>query len=651
MIKKTTLKACAFMLVLEFFFVSILISQIQTVSLPDPGFETRIKDAVNEIWIVDTHEHLPSEESMVKMKESASIDFTHLFQHYIIDDLISAGYTPHVQQLVNNRDLPVKDRWEILEPFWEATRNTGYARVEIVTARELYGIDEINSDNIEQLSLRINDSIRTGWYKRVLQDKARIELSILDGNRADPDNERFYHVERFDNFIIASSLSDIEELGRKFNTEVSTLEDFENALKIAFQEGLDAGMVAVKSALAYNRRIYYKNTSQEKAKVIFQELYEGKDFSSMDFEQVKPLQDYMMHRVLDLALEHDLPVQIHTGLLAGNSNDIRNSQPTDLINLFQAYPDLKFCIFHSAYPYGGELSVLAKNFPNVYIDMCWSQIISPYYCERYLHEWLETVPASKIMAFGGDYNHVESIYGHSVMAREVISKVLIEKVRFGYFTEGEAIDVADRLLRRNALEIFSLRGKTRGLDGLPEISTPGYAHDLWEMVKSGSGLIREWMVIGPFPLGTIDLPDDIPPPGFDSVFPPEQEIDFMKSYSSPDGEIRWQKAHTDESGMLDFKSMFPEGQAIAYAYTELDSPEKRKVKFTFGSDDGAKIWINGKLIYNEHAWRAMDRDSDFFEVDLKKGKNSILVKVEDKWLSWSMVMRIMDMNNDIYIFR
>ncbi len=624
-----------------------LFSQIQTVSLPAPGFEDRIKEAVNEIRIVDTHEHLLPEKLMLERKETGPIDFTHLFQHYIIDDLVSAGYTPHVQQMVNNRELPVKDRWEILEPFWEATRNTGYARAEIITAREIYGIDEINTENIEELSKRINDSIQPGWYRRVLKEKARIELSILDGSRSDPEHELYYHVERFDNFIFISSASQARGMGKRYGVEVGDLDDYLDALGKAFQEGLDAGMVGVKSALAYSRRINFTNTSREEAEGVFNELFAPGDGSYMEFGQVKPLQDFMMHRVLDLALEHNLPVQIHTGLLAGNSNEIRNSQPTDLTNLFLEYPGIRFCIFHSSYPYGGELSVLAKNYPNVYIDMCWSQIISPYYCERYLHEWLETVPASKIMAFGGDYNHVESVYGHSVMAREVVAKVLTEKVEGGYFTEDEAIDIANMLLRENALEIFSLKGRTRDLNGLPALSTAGYARDLWEMVKSGSGLIREWMVIGPFPLGTIGNDDGVPPPGFNMEFQPEKKIDLSRSCEGETGEVQWQKVRTGESGILDIKALFPNGKAIVYAYTELTSPDTRKVTFTFGSDDGAKVWINGELVYAEHAWRALGWDGDIIEADLKRGKNTILVKVEDKWLDWSMMMRIMDLNSEI----
>jgi hypothetical protein len=84
-------------------------------------------------------------------------------------------------------------------------------------------------------------------------------------------------------------------------------------------------------------------------------------------------------------------------------------------------------------------------------------IISPSYSERYLHEWLETVPVSKIMAFGGDYQNVENIYAHLLFAKEIISRVLIEKVKSGYFTEKEALKVAQMILHDNAVNLFHLK--------------------------------------------------------------------------------------------------------------------------------------------------------------------------------------------------
>ena len=118
---------------------------------------------------------------------------------------------------------------------------------------------------------------------------------------------------------------------------------------------------------------------------------------------------------------------------------------------------MNFLLMHGAYPYGGELSALAKGFRNVYIDMSWMYIISPSYSARYLHEWLETVPANKILAFGGDYHNVENTYAHSLMARAVISKVLKENVGTGYLTEEEALEIAQWIMRDNAIAFFKIK--------------------------------------------------------------------------------------------------------------------------------------------------------------------------------------------------
>jgi predicted TIM-barrel fold metal-dependent hydrolase len=147
---------------------------------------------------------------------------------------------------------------------------------------------------------------------------------------------------------------------------------------------------------------------------------------------------------------------VHTGLQIGDGNIIENSKPTHLVNLFFEYPTVAFIIYHGGYPYGGELSTLAKNFRNVYIDMCWLYVISPSYAERCLHEWIETVPASKIMGFGGDYLNVENAYAELLLAKQVITSVLINKVMNGYLSESEAKNIARMILHDNAVKLLNL---------------------------------------------------------------------------------------------------------------------------------------------------------------------------------------------------
>ena len=147
-------------------------------------------------------------------------------------------------------------------------------------------------------------------------------------------------------------------------------------------------------------------------------------------------------------------MQIHTGLHAGNGNFIENSRPTHLTNLFFLYPRVRFDLFHVSYPYQGELAVLAKTFPNVYADFCWAHIISGSVARRTLHEMLETVPANKIFAFGGDYRYPELSYAHARMARENVARVLAAKVEEGFCSEEEALEIARMILHDNPDSLF-----------------------------------------------------------------------------------------------------------------------------------------------------------------------------------------------------
>ena len=70
---------------------------------------------------------------------------------------------------------------------------------------------------------------------------------------------------------------------------------------------------------------------------------------------------------------------------------------------------------------------------------------------------LECVPVNKILAYGGDSHLPENAIGDLEIARENCAMVLAEKVLSGYFTEAEAADFAERILRTNAIEVYKLK--------------------------------------------------------------------------------------------------------------------------------------------------------------------------------------------------
>ena len=169
-----------------------------------------------------------------------------------------------------------------------------------------------------------------------------------------------------------------------------------------------------------------------------------------------PLQDYMFGRIAANCATHGLPLQIHTGLFYDTWRDVAQSNPSLLTPFIIRNPKTRFVLMHGGYPYGTELLAMAKNLPNVVLDMCWVYVISPSFAYRFVNEAIETVPADKLLGFGGDYQIVEGTYGHAVLCRETISKVLADKVLEGYWTEEEAIRYARMILRENAIQVFGL---------------------------------------------------------------------------------------------------------------------------------------------------------------------------------------------------
>ena len=426
-----------------------------------------IRKHVDSIRLIDTHEHLPPESERVNKVVDVLSQF---YLHYTSSDLISAGMSMEDLIYIKDTKIPLDYRWAVFEPWWEKIKNTGYSRCMEIAARDLYGVDGINSETYKQLSRKMMDRNREGLYKWVLKEKAGIDICILDTLTHDyqVDSDLFVPVLRVSEYASPMNKKDLELLGKQFGNPIHNLGDYINLVKGRF-DALEGKVAAVKIALAYNRSLHFEKRTYSEAEESLNKMFKTKGFHRVPIadteysetildgpgkEELLPLQDYLVHLTIQEASRRGLPIQIHTGLHEGNQNIVSNSNPELLVNLFLEYGDAKFDIFHGSWPYSNRLSALAKNFQNVYIDMCWMHIISPSRAMSALDEWLDEVPVNKIMGFGGDYLCVEGSYGHSVMARENVAKVLSRKVDDGIYDIDEAKKYATWILRDNPKNLF-----------------------------------------------------------------------------------------------------------------------------------------------------------------------------------------------------
>jgi predicted TIM-barrel fold metal-dependent hydrolase len=143
----------------------------------------------------------------------------------------------------------------------------------------------------------------------------------------------------------------------------------------ALDRCLQDGAVGIKIGIAYRRTIRFEKAPRGDAERVFARLFAHLG-EGPSWDEARPLQDYMFHQIIRAAVDRDVPIQIHTGLQEGNGNVLENSNPLHLANLCLEYSQAKFDLFHGGFPFMGEAISLAKNFSNVFLDLCWLYIIS-----------------------------------------------------------------------------------------------------------------------------------------------------------------------------------------------------------------------------------------------------------------------------------
>ncbi len=79
--------------------------------------------------------------------------------------------------------------------------------------------------------------------------------------------------------------------------------------------------------------------------------------------------------------------------------------------------------------------------------------------------------------------------------------------------------------------------------------------------------------------------------------------------------------------------------AVAYLRAKVWSPRAQKATLQLGSDDGVKVWLNGKLAHANNAARGVTPDEDKVEVSLRQGANDLLLKVTNGGGDWGAIVR------------
>jgi hypothetical protein len=166
------------------------------------------------------------------------------------------------------------------------------------------------------------------------------------------------------------------------------------------------------------------------------------------------------------------------------------------------------------------------------------------------------------------------------------------------------------------------------------------------------GFFMDWHLIGPF--------DGKGQKGFHLSYPPQKKVDLTEEYDGQNGKVRWKRFHAKETvptskdrhqalvNLTDKNALGNADDAVAFAYTEFTLDKAMKAEMRGSADDNFTVWVNGVKVFAFEEWRNGVRyDRHRFTVQLKEGKNTVLVKIcqtaaPNPEPNWEFFLRVVD---------
>ncbi len=127
-----------------------------------------------------------------------------------------------------------------------------------------------------------------------------------------------------------------------------------------------------------------------------------------------------------------------------------------------------------------------------------------------------------------------------------------------------------------------------------------------------------WQHIGPFTSSGFDA-------AFDQVFPPELDTDLSKSFE--EGKLKWTKQPEWQDGTA-YNDKLTGTNSANYLFRTIESQTPQVLSLSLGSDDGIKLWVNGREVLSKKVGRNVAAaGQETATIQLATGLNEVLMKI------------------------
>ncbi|MBN1811665.1 MAG: amidohydrolase family protein, partial [Anaerolineae bacterium] len=318
----------------------------------------RLYDQISHMPVIDCHEHLTGPEARPLYKEPIAA----LAQFYVLGDLRSAGFDVTDEDVghFQDPDISTDEKWSLFNRLWRATEHTVYARVTKLVLQNVYGERELTREALDRVAERLPGQTEEVYFRTIDEANIRAMLvdvlgwlpdglgSFLSGKKTFPEKWRpmislpGFHPVNFTKEVV-------DNWGGLVDRSVGSLDDYLEVVFEIFKRCVERGAIGIKDQSAYDRILAYDLVPEAEAERLFDRVLADSQ-SPLAWPESKPLGDYLFHQFMRFARELDLPVQLHTGYVAGPRSRVDRTNAAYLVSVLEEHQQVRFDLFHGNWP-------------------------------------------------------------------------------------------------------------------------------------------------------------------------------------------------------------------------------------------------------------------------------------------------------------
>lgn len=415
--------------------------------MPETSLEERLEQALASISLIDPHSHIDPHAPVAKSLDDL------LGYHYYTELAHSAG----MSHLPLSKDVPQRERVSVILEYAQRFENTVQWSWFVELCQTFFGwphdcIMPADADKLwEQADKQLN---QPDWVEKVIgiTNLQKVYLTnAFDDDLSTFDTSRYVPCLRTDDLVFHWHQPAVQErLQKKTAMKVGDAVSLKRALEVLFRDFVSHGARACAislppdftphevSEIELTQAMQHRNHAVAAAGIFWQ----------------------LTHHCRTFGLPFDLMIGVNrqvyrNGVFQGQDLFDQRTSLIQYAPLFNAFPEVKFCISVLTSRQNQELASYSWIFPNVYTSGHWWYSNIPTLIESDLTLRLEAVPACKQIGYYSDAYKLEFILPKFNMYRKCLAKVLSQRFVINQkWSEERAVALGEQLLRRNTLDVF-----------------------------------------------------------------------------------------------------------------------------------------------------------------------------------------------------